>query len=132
MTNPTPTFAELIDRVRDGSDGGWAFFDQHIGPLLEERGHFEWAKIGVAGNPNEQVRDACATVLARADFPLYKSDFDDLRKVMHNDSHEPVCWWLANALYKRGDRDQQVVQIWEEACQQQNPAGEFARKLKAA
>lgn len=131
MTEPIkPTFDELLARARKGTDADWAFVDQHLGPehLTEER--VTWARKHGVIDADENARDFAATVIAHSDVPLHEVDMAWLIGPMVSNAGTPPGWWLANALYKRGDRDPEVVAMWENACQQDNPAGEFARKLK--
>ncbi len=126
-------FQRLLERIKNGGDDNWDFFDANIGVHLESNDSFAWAKDSSLGEePNEHFRDAAATILARSDFLLDDVEQETLIGKMHSDTNSFVRYWLANALYKRSNRHPEVVAMWQEACQQTEiPAGEFARELKA-
>ena len=130
-TNGKPTFEELLERIRKGGDDNWDFFDANLGPEHLTREYVMWAwKTGLIDD-NDNVRDASATIIARSDESLSEVDMAWLIGPMTQDDNQFVRHWLANALYKRGDRDPEVVAMWKEACKQDTPAGEFARGLNS-
>lgn len=124
-----PTFEALIERARKGTDADWDFIEANLSPghLTAER--VDWARKTGIIDDNDNVRDYAATVIAKSDVPLGQMDQAWLVGAMIEDEYGPVRWWLANALYKRSNRHPEVVATWEGACTQENPAGEFARKM---
>jgi hypothetical protein len=133
-------FSDFIERIRGGSEEGWNYFDLHLPEQLKDENFQKWGRnTSLVGHPNEHVRDAAATVLAHSDFSLNGSKAalseENQQKLidrMEKDENEFVRFWLANALYRRGNRDSRVVAMWELACSRHGiPVGEFARKLAA-
>jgi hypothetical protein len=130
MSNDTPTFEELFDKIRPGGDDNWAYFEDNLGSEHLTLERVMWAmKTGLIDD-NDNIRDASATVIAWSDVPLHEVDQAWLIGPMTEDSNVFVRHWLANALYKRGDREPEVVAMWEEACKETTPAGMFARTLR--
>jgi hypothetical protein len=120
----------LFERIKDGKEENWDYFDANLGPQHLTLECVTWARKHGLIDSNEHIRDASATVIAHSDEPLSEVDMAWLIGPMTEDDNPFVRYWLANALYKRGDRDPEVVAMWEEACKQNSiPAGEFARSL---
>lgn len=127
-----PNFEYMLKRARRGTDEDWTFIDANTGPehLVPDR--VAWARKTGLADADDNIRDYSATVIARSDVPLNAAERASLVGQMLTDDYEPVRHWLANALYKRGERDLEVVATWEEAKSQDTSAGVFARTLEAA
>ncbi|MBX4192416.1 hypothetical protein KW798_02925 [Candidatus Parcubacteria bacterium] len=130
MSEPnTPILDELLALARLGTDEAWDQFSQKMGPQHLTPECVLWArKYGIIES-DENVRDASATIIAHSDVPIDELDQIWLEGLMMEDDNKFVRHWLANALYKRGNRSSDVVTTWEEACKEETPAGEFARGL---
>jgi hypothetical protein len=130
MNKKWSSFEDLLARASKGTDADWEFVDMNLGPEHLTPDHIEWAMKTGLNDSNDNVRDFSATIVAHSEVLLSKDDQSQLTALMTADEYEPVRHWLANALYKRRDRDPEVVETWEEACELDTPAGEFARSLK--
>jgi hypothetical protein len=122
----------LIEHGGGENDANWVQFDEKVVPHLEIKSSFDYA-LGMwlpRKSPNEHFRDAAATILARSDFKLLPGDQADLAKELVAETHPFAKWWLANALYDSDSQYPEVIAAWKEACEQDNPAGEFARGLR--
>jgi hypothetical protein len=113
MKSNEPTFGTLLNRVRRGTDDDWAEFTLHLPRFLDAE-YVTWAMSG-RKDLNENIRDAAATLLAYSDVPLTDEQQNMLRAQMGDDTNVFVRHWLANALYKRGNRSPDVVATWTDA-----------------
>jgi hypothetical protein len=134
MQNAVRKFEELLAAVKDGggeNDENWDYFGEHIRPLLKEESVFNQAfDMLQRGEPNEHYRHAGATVLACSVFTLRSSQQGVLAEKMRAETNPFAKHWMANALYKNGNRTPEVVEVWKEASVQDTPAGDFARGLR--
>lgn len=126
----SPFDENVLERARRGTDEDWAFIDT-IDPAEFTEKRVNWAREVGLMDENQNFRDFCATVIARSNVSIDRTGQNRLVVHMTDDDYEPVRHWLASALYKRGNRDPEVVAMWQEACEQDTPAGAFARSLQA-
>lgn len=115
---------ELIDAAKRED---WDFVDGNINESHLSREQIDWAlKIGLA-DTDDNVRDLAATLLDRSDEVLGEEEVGALEKQMAEDSYHIVRFRIAIALYKRGDRNDAVAEIMNEAKNDPD-VGELASK----
>ena len=129
MTTNTLKFDDLIKRAKKGTNEDWDFVDTNLSGFLSFE-YVDWALRGGLINPDGNVRDLAATLLARSDVEIDPVDLSWMAGFMETDPNDFVRHWLANALYKRGNRSGLTVLLVKEASEKDTPAGEFARNLR--
>ena len=133
MTNPLPTLEQLLHPLHGTpTEADWERFDANVHRFLGVE-DVRWA-LGTLNWGFRHERDAAATIVARSDVALNEAQLARLLVRMRDDGNPYVRMWLANALYKRGNRDPEVVSnvTYASSTESDTPAGQFAAELLKA
>lgn len=109
-----PNFDDLLEAAKKGDSMlvDKCLANSDIGPE-----QLAWVKNEGGMDPDDNVREFAATVLHVSNSHLDQATQTWMEEWMEKDRCEVVQYRVAIALYKRGNRKQFVIQMFEEACE---------------
>ena len=125
---PRPSNAALLDAA---SHRRWEWLAEHLKPEHITPHDLGWAVLEGAYDSDPDVRLVAANYLAVSNLHLNIVDRGAIVAWMVDEDCAEARLLLSAALYKRGDRDPVVVQVFTDACKDAT-VGELARKFKEA
>ena len=109
----------------------WEWLAKHLKPEQITQHDLGWAILEGAYDSDPDVRLVAANYLAVSILHLNIVDRGAIMAWMVDEDCAEARLLLSAALYKRGDRDPVVVQVFTDACKDAT-VGELARKFKEA
>ena len=112
MEKNNTTLRQLIDAAQNED---WDFVDGNINISHLTGEPIVWALKDGLVDQDQNIRDLAATLLDKSDEEINIDDIKRLEDIMTSDSYHIVQYRIAIALYKRGDRNQSVLQKMQSA-----------------
>ncbi|MEK7108857.1 MAG: hypothetical protein AAB919_00270 [Patescibacteria group bacterium] len=123
-----PTLQDFIERAKRED---WPWVDANLTNELITPDWIYWVRRKGWMDDNDNVRDLAATIMMVSDTEINQIDQAWFEAWMSEDDFEVVRYRLAVALYKRGNRYDEVTAMFDEACKHAE-IGPIALKYKEA